>query len=530
MIDPKGIAHYSSLDNPRDRIIYRVFEMLPATLVWGTLISCVVFSFVSPIWVAVFIILFDLHWLLKVAYLSTHQISSYFHMKKNLKVNWLEKCQAFKGDMNWQDILHLIVLPTYQEGLEVLETTCKAIVDSDYPLNKMIIVIGVEERDQENGLSNANILKQRFGHLFSAFLITVHPANIIGELAGKGSNETWAGRAMQKWFDLKKIPYENVVASVFDADTCVHPKYFSALTYNYLASPDRTHASYQPIPFFNNNFWDAPALMRVASASTTFWHMMEQERPERMGTFSSHAMSFKTVVEIGFWQTNIVSEDSRIFYQCFFHYYGNYRVVPLYMPVSMDTVMGRNFWEGVKNQYKQRRRWGWGVENLPYVFFHSYKIPQIPFAKKMRVMYREFEGKYSWAVTAIILIAVGWLPIFLGGDSFRETVLARNLPYITRFLMTISMIGMFVSAIISTLLVPPRPKEQPRRKYLYMILQWLLLPIFTIFFGSVPAIDAQTRLAFGKYMGFLVTPKPRFSRAGNLRDAKAHSKVLFKEI
>jgi hypothetical protein len=42
-----------------------------------------------------------------------------------------------------------------------------------------------------------------------------------------------------------------------------------------------------------------------------------------------------------------------------------------------------------------------------------------------------------------------------------------------------------------------------------IVFEWLLLPVGIIFFGSFPALDAQTRLMFGKYMGFLVTPKTR---------------------
>jgi len=58
-------------------------------------------------------------------------------------------------------------------------------------------------------------------------------------------------------------------------------------------------------------------------------------------------------------------------------------------------------------------------------------------------------------------------------------------------------------------LLPPRPPEYGRFKYLILVGQWFLLPLMMVFFTALPALDAQTRLMLGKYMGFWPTEKLR---------------------
>ena len=70
--------------------------------------------------------------------------------------------------------------------------------------------------------------------MFFRFLVSCHPADLSGEIAGKGSNETWAIKEAKKSIiDHLKIPYENILVSAFDIDTQASPEYFGILTYKF---------------------------------------------------------------------------------------------------------------------------------------------------------------------------------------------------------------------------------------------------------------------------------------------------------
>jgi len=236
--------------------------------------------------------------------------------------------------------------------------------------------------------------------------------------------------------------------------------------------------------------------------------MIQQERPEKLTTYSSHAIPAKVFFEIGY-PKNIVCDDSRVFWKAYFYYDGDYRVVPIYYLVSMDAVDSPNFLKTVINQYRQQRRWAWGAAEIPYAMFGFLKNKNISLYKKIMHLFTLIDGYWSWSTSAILLFILGWLPILLGGDRFNFTVLSFNLPILTGRIMRISLLGMFVSAILSTMLLPPVPKGVNKFKRVTVFLQWVFLPITLIIFGAFPALDAQIRLMFAKYMGFWNTEKIR---------------------
>ena len=490
---------------------YRLYEILPGALTWGVLALGTILSFIKPLWVIYFIIVFDMYWVFRVAYFSIFLVLSWRKFQKSVRVRWMPQVEKKTG---WKELYHLVFLPMYDEDVHVVRTTLKHLAEGSFPPNRIMIVLAGEGRKEDHFKKVVAEVLPEFKQAFFKFWTTVHPVGLPDEIPGKGSNLNYAGQIIQKEIDKLGIPYEGVIASTFDVDTVVHPEYMAYLTHEYLSIPDPTHAAYQPVALYNNNMWESPAVLRIMSFGTTFWLLFALARPDTVTTFSSHSMSFKTLVDVGFWQKDVVSEDSRIFLQAFLHYNGRYRIHPLYIPVSMDTVRDDTWWKSIRNLYKQQRRWAWGVEHVPYLLWNfRKKRKEIPFRARAKQLWYQLEGKFSWGTTALMLLIFGRLPLWVAGDEVRRTVLFQNTPHILEWLMGIAMLGLIISMTLSLTLLPPVPHHAKRHLSVIMVLQWALLPVSLLLVSAIPAIDAQTHLMFGKYLGFNVSQKKRATYA-----------------
>ncbi|MDA1169489.1 MAG: glycosyltransferase family 2 protein [bacterium] len=498
-----------SVEIDMEAIRRRVWEILPGFLSWGTLIGLMVLALVLPFWIAIFVIAYDVYLLIRIVYMSIHLLYAYRRLKEYRSIQWILRLRAQTHPINWNTVHHVIVIPTYDESIHVLRTSIESLVKTDFPKERIHVVVGFEERAGAKAKERAKTLTKEFGSQFKTFYTAFHPDGIEGEKKVKSANATWALQQIEKKLEAQKIPEDMILVSNFDSDTVVSKEYFSYLTYVFVTTKNPYHASYQPIPVYNNNLWDAPSFSRVVAMGSTFWQMIESTRPERLVTFSSHSMTLKALHDVGYWQRNIISEDSRIFWQCLLRYDGDYRTIPLYTTVSMDAALAPTWWQTLLNQYKQKRRWAWGIENFPYLiegFLHNKKIP---LKTKFTYTFRTLEGHYSWATAAIIVAVLGWIPVLFGNPVFHQTFLSYSLPFITRTLMTIAMSGLILSATLTILLLPNKPKHYGPWKYLIFILQWALVPLIATLLSAFPALDSETRLMFGRDLNFNVMQKTR---------------------
>lgn len=487
---------------------YRLYEILPGLTIWLTLVLSLVLAFVRPLWMIYFIIVFDIYWVLKVLNFGFYLTVAWTRFRTVRRIDWKDK--LFHEIPDWKAKRHVVFLTLYDESWDVVQTAMQSVCDAAYAPEQFVIVIAGEERAKPHYEYILSKAKETFGDCFGTIIGTCHPAHLPDEIPGKGSNLHYSEQEIKKYIDKRGWKYEDVIATIFDIDTVCHEHYFGYLTYMYCTHPNPTRTSFQPVALYNNNMWESPSVLRIMAFGTTFWMLTSLARQDGLVTFSSHSMSFRALVDAGYHDKRIVSEDSRIFYQCLIRYNGDYHVTPLYVPVSMDTPRDDSWWQSIKNLYKQQRRWAWGVEHVPYLLWEfRQKGKEFPWWKKFKYIFIEWEGKWSWCLVALLITILGRLPMWVAGEEVRQTALYFNAPHMLETLMTISMVGLLMTAVLSFPLLPKMPESEPRYKMFTMILQWALVPISMVFVSAIPAIDAVTHMMFGKYLGFNVSKKKR---------------------
>lgn len=526
----------------------RILEIIPGLTSWLIIIGLALFSVFFPIAAIVLIIAFDFYWLLRLIYMTIFLLFSYSRLTLEKLTNWMERVRGiddldsylFTLEQNLasadikdrlsldihrkellalknsdhlppksSDIYHLIILPVAREPLEVLEPALASISLQDFPLKQMVVVFALEERAPEATKQAVYALESRYQKYFYALLTVVHPSGLPGEARVKGANATYAAKQAAQLFEQRGIPAENIIASCFDSDTVVGVNYFSCLTYYFMITPHRLRASFQPIPVYHNNIWEVPGFARVMESGSSFFQLIEATHPDKLVTFSSHSMSFKALVDVGYWPIDMISDDSAIFWKCFIHYDGQYKVVPMYVTLSMDVAAASTFWATVKNIYKQKRRWAWGVENFPIVARAFIRADHIPWLMRTRYLFKLFEGQVSWATWGFILTIIGWLPLIFASQQFKNSVVFYNAPQITSTIFHLASLSFIISVSISIALLPKQHiKFRWLRKIIFAI-EWLMMPLILLFLSALPALDAQTRLLLGRHMEFWVTEKSR---------------------
>lgn len=408
-----------------------------------------------------------------------------------------------------ENLYHLVVIPIVDEDGDVLKATLAALADADYPSTQLLVCLSFEERSRRWTPERITDLQQAYQGRFGLMMTTRHPDGRPGETRVKGANITWGARAAVTEIRGRGLRDSQVVVSALDCDTQVSRWYFRALSYTYLTDPNRDVNGYQPILLFNNNVWEVSAVARLVGYIASMWTLIDSTMPKRTQLFSSHALGLTALVAVNYWATDVVPDDSRQHWRLYFGSHGRSRTVPLHVPVYLDAVQSETRWSTIVAQYRQIRRWAYGVVDFPFLVEQSVAHPEIPLSARLIRTWRQVRQYHLWAVVPLLLLVcrpgLTWLrPSVIDPDAL--TGVATEAAALSG---VVAPIGLLLSVVVALILMAPRPRHRSRLAYLGIAAEWLLLPVVVPLFYCVPAIDAQLRLLSRRYLGFRVTAKFR---------------------
>lgn len=533
---------------------YRFFEILPGFVSYMMIILLFVISLINPTWGAIYLLAIITATLVKAVGVAFRTVQGYNIVKRAEKVDWhqrlvdlatphesyerlhgkkngaydyerhmenLRMLAAGKdvtvGSNKWdkmqiefpdpEEIYHAVIMVAYNEGMETLVPSVEAVAGTSFPNERIIFVLGYEERGGPEMEARAKELEKKFAGTFKKFIIVKHPDGIKDEIQGKGPNLNCAAKELTKYVEREHLPMGNVIVTSLDSDNRMSKSYLDYVAYEFVVRPNRQHLSYQPVSLFMNNIWDASAPMRVIAISNSFFNVISSMRPHSLRNFASHSQPLAALVGMGYWSGRTIVEDGHQYWRSLFYFKGDYDVLSIHVPIYQDAVMEETFWKTLKAQFVQLRRWDYGASDVAYVGVRLFDRRQTMawgplFAKFVRLL----DSHVTLAAMSPIVAFGGWVPRLMNFES--RQLLTYNLPNTVSWIQLFASIGLMITIVLSLRMLPPRPPEYRRRRSLAMVLQWVLMPVVAIVYQSAAAFYSQTRLMLGRYMEkFDVTKK-----------------------
>lgn len=481
----------------------RLLEILPGLVSWSLILFPVWGSFVIPEFVAYYIIAFSVYWLYRSLTMAVLSLLAHLRIQASSRHDWNADVLSLQDS---RAIHHIIVIPTYKEPVHTLERTLDELAKQTYDHQKLHIMLSFEEREGAEAKEKADQLLKKYRLVFGNLWCTHHP-DIDGEVKGKSSNTSWGAReAKRQLVDEQGIALDLCTISSEDADALFHPQYFAALTYCFLTNKKPYNRIWQGSIRFYNNIWKVPAPVRVLASIFSVTQMFILMRQDRLINFSTYSTSLRLIDEIGYWDTDVIPEDYRLFFKAYFAKKGDLEVEPIFLPILADAAESHGFWPTMWNQYEQIKRWAWGVSDDPYIIKQWITAEGVPFFDKTIRVIKTIEDHFLWPVNWFAITLGALLPPLLN-QEFNRSIIGKTLPQVSSTLLTLSLISLFVIFVIDAAARPPRPKGVSIIHRILQPFEFLLLPILGLFFSALPGLDAHTRLMLGKYLEYRVTEK-----------------------
>lgn len=484
--------------------VIRFLEMVPGVISWSLIIFPFWGAFLAPTLVAYYIIAFDVYWLYRSVWTATLALLSHFRIKAAMTFNWLIEVQSF---LDWKRVHHIVVIPTYQEPLATLQRTLQNLTQQTFPKENLTIIVSFEVREGMAAKEKAKKLQTEFKNKFGNLMMVFHP-DLPGEIKGKSANVAWGAKlAKERLIDQQKHNIDYATITSNDADALLHPQYFAYLTFKFLDDPKRYEKTWQSAIHFYNNIWRLPALTRVYNRISSVVSTGILLRKDRLINFSTYSVSLKLVDQVGYWDTDVIPEDYRMFFKLFYATKGRLEVEPIFLPSFCDAAEAKGFWRSMINQYEQVKRWAWGVSDDAYIIYKWLTVPNMPLVEKTIRSIYVVKDHILWPVSWFAITLGANIPPLLNKNFGNRTIIGKTLPQVSSGILTLSLIALIAILFVDWQQKPQAPKGTAWWKKALAPFEFILLPVAGFFFTALPGIDAHTRLLLGRYIEYRVTEK-----------------------
>ena len=493
----------------------RLLEILPGALTWFALLVPVVVAFTiklndpSMLWIlGAGAVLLDSYWLVRTTITVICVRRTLGALQANAQVDWWQRCQEFEaslpeGSPAPSEVVQCALIPTYTESYAVLRATVAALAAQNYPEHLRVCAIITRETDA-GGIENVSRLRDEFADKFLAFLHIRDPL-LPGIVVGKSAAMAYGGPVLKAACDELGLDPKRTLVTDLDSDFRLHPQYFAYITLQFCGADDRLLSIWQPVPVFLNNLWRVPTAVRIMATAATQWQMFLHQNPQRLIMFSSYTLPLHLLDDVGYWDSDVIPEDSRFFWKSFFHCRGKLNLRPAFLTVSGDAPRARGYAATHASQYNQIKRWAWGATDIPYVTARMLIHPEIPWRMRARRYSSLIFNHLTWATLPLLLFFGGALPAFIDLD-YSLTSTATLLGTASASILTITLLNTLLLVQVDHRICP-KPTAWPWWRRRWADLQLFTYPVVGLALSVIPALEAQTRLMFGAYLEYRVTEK-----------------------
>lgn len=485
---------------PRKSI--RMLEIIPPLIAlflismpfWGAIFF--------PVQLTYFIIFFDVYWLYKSLNLAVCSFIASKKIKKAENTDWLAKTSVLS---NFPKMNHLVIIPTYKEGIEKIKETIDTFRIQTFPRERIYVFVAFEEREKD-AKEKAKILKSEYGDVFGGIHFTFHP-DLPNEVKGKSSNQAYAGREAERvLIDKLKLDINYLTVSSVDADCIFDKHFFSYLSHEFLKSKEPHLRFWQSANVNYNNFWQVPSFIRVIAFFGSLWRASLLVQGLRLIPNSTYTLSFKLLKDIDYWDTDVVPEDYRIYFKAFFKSFGKVSVDPIFLKTSMDSPKSQTYMKSLMNKYHQERRWAWGISDDAVYLKWWFMVREAPFFKKTYLVGNVLLDHILWPVNWYIITISANLIVILN-PVFSRTSLGYSLPRLSGFILTLCLFALFVLIYVDFDMRSKRYQGASKFRQFIFPLEFVLMPIAGFFLSSLPALISHIQLIIGKRLEYKVTEK-----------------------